>query len=131
MGLGITGNVNKGFDQRFSIPLSIADEFTRKKLNKDIRDCLTNFDNDGSIKDFCFLGDPGGKSSEIAVFGDSHAITLLSAFDHIGKKIGKSIVFTGLGGCPSLLDVWVLKGNFATGICKNLVERPISLCKRS
>ena len=124
--LGVIGNINKGFDQRFSIPPSIADELSGKGLNPSLNDCLKNYKKDGSTKDFCFLGDPEGKSSEIAVFGDSHAITLLSAFDHIGKKIGKSIAFTGLGGCPSLLDVWALKGKFAIGVCKNLVERQLA-----
>jgi len=124
VGLGIIGNVNKGFDQRFSIPPAIADEFTLK--NQNVANCFKNYKEDGSTIDFCFLGDPEGKNSEIAVFGDSHAIALLPAFDHIGKKIGKSIVHIGLGGCPSLLDVWALKGKFAIGVCKNLAERQIA-----
>jgi len=127
IGLGITGNVNKGFDQRFSIPPSISDEFTLK--NKTMENCFKNYKKDGSTIDFCFLGDPEGKDSEIAVFGDSHAMKLVPAFDHIGKKTGKSVVHIGLGGCPSLLDVWVLKGNFKTGVCKNLAERQLAYVK--
>jgi peptidoglycan/LPS O-acetylase OafA/YrhL len=124
IGLGIIGNVNKGFDQRFSIPPSISDEFILQ--NQNVANCFKNYKKDESTIDFCFLGDSERKNSEIAVFGDSHAIALLPAFDHIGKKIGKSIVHIGLGGCPSLLDVWVLKGKFAIGVCKNLVERQLA-----
>jgi peptidoglycan/LPS O-acetylase OafA/YrhL len=122
--LGIIGNVNKGFDQRFSIPPSISDEFILQ--NQNVANCFKNYKKDGSTIDFCFLGDSEGKNSEITVFGDSHAIALLPAFDHIGKKIGKSIVHIGLGGCPSLLDVWVLKGKFTIGVCKNLAERQLA-----
>ena len=129
IGLGITGNINKGFDQRFSMPPSISDEFTGKGKNPGMKNCFKNYKKDGSTTDFCFLGDPEGKNSEFAVFGDSHAMVLLPAFDHIGKKIGKSIVHIGLGGCPSLLDVWVLKGNFKTGVCKNIAERQLAYVK--
>ena len=129
IGLGITGNINKGFDQRFSMPPSISDEFTGKGKNPGMKNCFKNYKKDGSTTDFCFLGDPEGKNSEFAVFGDSHAMVLLPAFDHIGKKIGKSIVHIGLGGCPALLDVWVLKGNFKTGVCKNIAERQLAYVK--
>ena len=129
IGLGITGNINKGFDQRFSMPPSISDEFTGIGKNPGMKNCFKNYKKDGSTTDFCFLGDPEGKNSEFAVFGDSHAMVLLPAFDHIGKKIGKSIVHIGLGGCPSLLDVWVLKGNFKTGVCKNIAERQLAYVK--
>ncbi len=126
IGIGITGNVNKGFSQRFDVPKFISDELTGINDNQSVMNCFKNFKHkkDSTI-DFCFLGDPKGKDSEIAVFGDSHAIAFLSAFDTIGKKIGRSIAHIGLGGCPSLLDVWVLKGNFETGVCNKLAQRQL------
>ncbi|MEE9222877.1 MAG: acyltransferase family protein [Nitrosomonadaceae bacterium] len=129
IGLGITGNINKGFGQRFTVPQSIADALAAKNQNPSIMNCFKNFNKDSPEIDTCFLGDPKGKNSEIAVFGDSHAIALLPAFDDIGKKVGKSIAHIGLGGCPSLLDVWVLKGNFETGVCKKLAQRQLAYVK--
>ncbi len=133
IGLGITGNINKGFGQRFTVPQSIADDLAGKNKNQSqnlrIMNCFKNFKKNSPEIDTCFLGDPKGKNSEIAVFGDSHAISLLPAFDLIGKKIRKSIAHIGLGGCPSLLDVWVLKGNFDTGVCKKLAQRQLTYVK--
>jgi len=129
IGLGITGNINKGFAQRFTVPQSIADDLAGKNQIPSIKNCFKNFSKNSPEIDTCFLGDPKGKNSEIAVFGDSHAIALLPAFDLIGKKIRKSIAHIGLGGCPSLLDVWVLKGNFDTGVCKKLAQRQLTYVK--
>ncbi len=118
--------LTKGLVNGFDVPQFISDELAGKNQNQSIANCFKHFKHKkDSTMDFCFLGDPKGKDSEIAVFGDSHAIAFLPAFDTIGKKIGKSIAHISLGGCPPLLDVWVLKGNFETGVCNKLAQRQL------
>jgi hypothetical protein len=43
-----------------------------------------------------------------ALFGDSHALQLLGAFDAAARQAGRSGVFTGYSGCVPLLEVYPL-----------------------
>jgi peptidoglycan/LPS O-acetylase OafA/YrhL len=51
----------------------------------------------------CRLGAPGDPT--IIVWGDSHADTLLEAFDGLGTASGQAVLFLGKIGCAPLLDV--------------------------
>lgn len=52
----------------------------------------------------CRLGARKGEPS-IIVWGDSHADTLMTAFDRLGAESGQTVLFLGKIGCAPLLDV--------------------------
>jgi len=58
----------------------------------------------------------------IAVYGDSHSSALLPAFQLINKTKNFNIVHSGIGGCPPLLGVYIIAGNYDVGVCNAFSE---------
>ncbi|WP_288943319.1 acyltransferase family protein [uncultured Roseovarius sp.] len=81
--------------------------------------CIESLDPDGN---FCtiFKGREGGE--RIAVFGDSHARAILPAFQQYSEDSGARLVAGIKGGCPPLIGVYILNGNFPLGSCHDLAE---------
>jgi peptidoglycan/LPS O-acetylase OafA/YrhL len=58
------------------------------------------------------------------VFGDSHALQVLTAFEEAGRQAGRSGLFMGFSGCAPLLGVYPLtRPDQATQDCHALNER--------
>jgi len=74
----------------------------------------------------CTLGDKDANSWIIA-FGDSHALSMIPALDNYGKKAKIRIVFTGLSGCPPLLETQPER--LAGPACKTLNHKIAELAK--
>ena len=129
IGLGLTGFVNNGFANRFHVDPAVMSAFD----DPDIRaSCDVNYDGNGWGIDFCFFGTPKAQATaQVAVFGDSHSEALLPAFDSAGKRLGVSIAHLGVGGCPPLLGVDVVVGNYGPGACANLAQRQYDYVKRN
>jgi hypothetical protein len=53
---------------------------------------------------FCELG-INDKSPSFFVFGDSHALNLITALDSYGVMSNQKILFSSLGTCPALLEI--------------------------
>ena len=53
---------------------------------------------------FCGLG-ANASSSNFFVYGDSHALGLLSALDELGLNQNEKFYFSALGSCPPLLNI--------------------------
>ncbi|MEB0006465.1 acyltransferase family protein [Pseudomonas sp. MH9.2] len=127
IGVGLTGYTNEGFASRFDLDPVALESFTFTKIRFP---CDKNYDGNGWSIDFCLFGAVDKNATpEVAVFGDSHAEVLLPAFDTAGKERGKTIVHIGLAGCPPLLGVDVLAGNYVVGVCEALARREYDYVK--
>lgn len=116
--VGLVGQYNKGFPERFKLEQSILDDFANHKLR---RNCKKNEANRVGGEHFCKLGVTTGESSlRFAVFGDSHSGVILPAFDSAARSVNTQFIHIGEGGCPPLLGADVAKGNYKMGVCENL-----------
>ena len=68
----------------------------------------------------CEIFAPPNPRHRIMVLGDSHAAASLPALAAIGEE--NAVYEIGMGGCPGLLDVSVVAGNFPLGVCENLAR---------
>lgn len=115
------GEHEKGLPNRFSVSKEVKDYLTNSNVNV-TPDCV-EIKNEVKGINLCLVGNTADKSPEMALFGDSHAGVMLSAFDQIGKKIGGSVAYiAGFGGCPPLIDVYVLNGMYEASVCKELAQ---------
>lgn len=117
--IGITGEAKKGFENRYSIPPAVVNDFNLDNL---ALKCYADR--------FCEVGDLSAKKSDVVVFGDSHSQSILAAFEKVGQQTKTKTTFMGLVGCPPLLDVVILKGPPILGICEKLVEKQIEFVKK-
>jgi len=129
IGVGLTGYIKEGFPKRFDLDPVALESFTYTEARVP---CDKNYNGDGWSIDFCLFGAVDKNAApEVAVFGDSHAEVLLPAFDTAGKADGKTIVHIGLAGCPPLLGVDVLAGNYVAGVCEALAKREYDYVKKN
>ena len=122
--VGLIGEHNEGFQNRFKVAQSILDDFADHKL---FDSCKNIPDSQGWV---CALGSNKVDSDlSFAVFGDSHAIALLPAFDLAADSINKKYIFLGDVGCLPLLGADVAKGNHPIGFCERLATRQFEYVK--
>lgn len=119
LAIGVTGEAKKGFENRYSIPPAVVNDFNLDDL---ALKCYA--------ERFCEVGDLSAKKSDVVVFGDSHSQSILAAFEKVGRQTKTKTTFMGLVGCPPLLDVVILKGPPILGICEKLVEKQIEFVKK-
>ena len=119
LAIGITGEAKKGFESRYSIPPAVVNDFN-----------LDAFSLKCYADRTCDVGDLTAKKSDVVVFGDSHAQSILAAFEKVGQQTKTKTTFMGMVGCPPLLDVVILKGPPVLGVCEKLVEKQIEFIKK-
>lgn len=131
--IGIVGHINEGFAWRFEEKIPAYQDFKKQFVGHKLRDgCVKASEAAVGRGQFCRLGDTSSDSKPVlAVFGDSHANALNPVLDTLGRERGKSYVYVGLGGCPALLGVDVLKGNAERGECEKLAARQYEFVKAS
>lgn len=125
--IGVTGHFNNGFAARYIVSQSILDSFKEHQL---LVKCDKNFTGK-DIVNSCLVGSDASNAEKIAVFGDSHSISLLPAFDVYGKQNNYSVMHIGLAGCPPLVDVDIAKGFYGTGVCENLSAKELNYVKEN
>ncbi|MDB6143079.1 MAG: acyltransferase [Pseudomonas sp.] len=129
IGLGLTGYINNGFASRFNVDPAVLESFADIEPRTA---CEQNQDGNGLNIDVCLFGAADKTNPpDVAVFGDSHAEALLPSFDNAGKALGITVAHIGLGGCPPLLGVDVVSGNYAVGVCENLATREYEYVKNN
>ena len=79
--------------------------------------------NQGGGRFSCFLGEVGAKQTMV-VYGDSHAMALLPAFEQYGKDRGVQIVFASQDACLPLSGVRVSDD---AASCAAMVRKMVSL----
>ena len=118
--IGVVGTSMDGFPNRFHIPEKISDEF---KQGKPPLGCTSLGVDKDEIK-ACKYGEVNSSNSiSIGVLGDSHSQRINKLLNPLGQELGFSYVHIGLGGCPPLIGVDVIKGNWRSGVCKELAEQ--------
>lgn len=100
VGLGVLGGIIK---PRIQFPSQLDSSFARTDRD---REC---FDLDYAHKEgkrwHCRLGVTKKVSPSFLLFGDSHALSFLPAFETLADQTGRTGLFTGFSGCPPILNV--------------------------
>lgn len=127
VGVGLVGYLKQGFPQRYNVDPAMLTAFDDPTIREG---CDRGYNGTGFGIDLCFFGPPvGERGADLAVFGDSHSEAMLPAFAELGERLGLSVVHLGVGGCPPLLGVSVVAGNYAQGACENLAQRQYDYIK--
>ncbi|MEY4590383.1 MAG: hypothetical protein RL497_2459 [Pseudomonadota bacterium] len=129
IGLGLFGYFSKGIPSRVKIPVEVSESMIGTKIREKC-DVKTKGKFEKNI-DFCSLGDADKSNVTLAILGDSHSETILPVLDKIGKERMEKYSHIGLGGCPPLLKVDVIKGNWQPKICENLSLKEYNFVKEN
>lgn len=114
--VGFAGDASNGWNGRLERKLT---PFYRKLLasSEDSSALRTGCDTE-----VCTIFSPALDQSTIAIFGDSHAGAILPAFELISEQAKVGIDVSVKGGCPPLLGVYVINGNYPVGVCNRLAQ---------
>jgi hypothetical protein len=125
---GVAGNLTNGFQKWHSsqVPENLQKTFNDKSIELNCIPVEKGLPVGG---DFCTFGSPNTPTS-VAVFGDSHSFSIRAVFDEIGREHKLGIAHNGLGGCPPLIGIYVLNGNYPPSVCQNLVKEQIAYVKK-
>ena len=74
---------------------------------------------------YCRLN-PQGSASRVFVFGDSHGVSLLPAFEQVAIDQGRDMLITGFSGCPPLLGIDSVRADQEARNCRALNERVLA-----
>lgn len=117
--VGVIGHISDGFKERFEIPASVYNSIQRTPREAEC------FGKAGIhvIEDwFCELG-IDSTTKDFLVFGDSHALSALPAFDSVATDLGISGIFAGTSGCTPFLGVYALRNDQLSHNCHALNKR--------
>ncbi len=119
VGVGVVGQRQSGFESRFSLPSDIA----KTLVVPDRRGVC--FDRPEAYLRTDWLCDIGPKigNASFLVFGDSHALTLLPAFEELAGRNAKRGLSTGASGCIPLLGVFAVPADQRDAACHRLNQR--------
>ena len=101
---GFSGYINNGFEHRFKLPASVVESFV---LSDRQTECFPKEYISLPKNWYCKIGVLNAEPSYL-VFGDSHGLALLDAFDDVGKEVNRAGVFTGSNGCVPFLGIFLL-----------------------
>lgn len=132
VGMGGAGIATNGHEYRYGkAAVFMNDDFTNFSRPMVARKCrvklvATNW------KEPCIFGSMNESNAPtIALFGDSHALTLAAAFDTLGKSHGKSIIHFSHPGCPPLFRVDVEHQGVDSIRCSTVVRNEFEWLKNS
>lgn len=116
---GYSGHMNGGYRDRFDIPSSVYSSIERYEREDA---CFDRFMG-GRIKNwFCHIGN-NTADPVYFIFGDSHSLSLLPAFDNALTQLGRGGVFVGLSSCIPFLSVYSLRDDNINNNCYKLNQR--------
>ena len=85
---------------------------------------------DDKKKWYCDIGNIH-KNFSFAVIGDSHALSLKPAFDQIATNNNTRGFLAGFAGCPGLIGINSIRGNFNEKNCKILNKKIFNFVKKN
>jgi hypothetical protein len=119
--------MNNGFEGRFNLPSDIVKTFHRTDRSDE---CFNKTGVHTREDWLCVLGSQG-EISRFVVFGDSHALALLPAFDEAAKQNRIAGAFTGVIACLPFLGIYTLDGNQDSKDCHLLNLRVYNYVKNN
>lgn len=111
--LGALGWAYNGFPSRINLPQGIEASIARSERLAECFDITGLHEVDNWT---CTLGNPDRPPSFL-VFGDSHGLSLLDAFDSAARQTGVSGEFSGASGCTPFLGVYALRNDQKSKNC--------------
>ena len=118
LAVGYAGQAADGFPNRFAMPESLRVQFEQKKSAQNCQPIA------GSEFRVCSLGaSPEQAKTTMAVFGDSHALALIPAFDKLGQQYQIQFIHIAESACPPLQGVFVRNAHSGTDFCQRLAEK--------
>jgi peptidoglycan/LPS O-acetylase OafA/YrhL len=123
--LGLIGYFANGFPSRFPLPQTMVESFDRPSR---LTECFYK-PRIATREDWlCALGtrQPG---PSFMVFGDSHSLAMLPAFDEAAQRLQLSGLYTGASGCAPLLGVYSLRIDQLSNDCRALNTRVFNYVK--
>lgn len=130
LALGLYGIAEEGFASRIAISDDIYKDLNVRELKNECFDIEQNsLSKAGS---FCLLGNQEVKP-DLALLGDSHSLSFAGPFDSLLKEEGRAMLYSGVAGCPPILDRYVLRDDYRRTLCnsrnqnvyKDLVDKGI------
>ncbi|WP_043526494.1 acyltransferase family protein [Litchfieldella xinjiangensis] len=113
---GLYGHITNGADHRINLPSAIVKDLFVKEFNKECFDfSMKHIRRHGF---FCTLGNPQSEP-DLAIVGDSHALSFLGPFHDAFSKTNNALIFSGISGCPSLLNTYVLRNDNKRETCNS------------
>ena len=128
--VGAIGHLANGFVSRVNFPAGLINSFESTAREEECFD----IDNGHSRATgwYCLVDVTSHAKPTFLVIGDSHALSLLPAFETAARLSGKNGVFTGFAGCPPLLGIVPLTRRDQTlRNCSALNERVFSFVKEN
>ena len=130
--LGVVGSLAQGFEGRVNPgqanPALVALATTTKAQTVS-KGCFKGIPEPKRIGVFCEVFKPANPVSTIAIFGDSHANAILPAFGQVGRE--STVWQSALGGCPPLLGVYVIAGNYDIDVCPQLTAHQLEFVRKN
>jgi len=117
-GTGVLGYLKGGSPERTGLPGYVAASFERTQAGSS---CFSASQIHVSESWLCDVGSEG--APQFALFGDSHARSLLPAFEEAARSSGVSGVFAGSVGCIPFQQVYALRPDQDERNCRQLNER--------
>ena len=123
LGIGYYGQASDGLPNRFHMPEVFQHQFERRNEAQNCQPIP-----DTAFKS-CSLGaDSENANITMAVFGDSHALALIPAFDKLGKQNQIQFILAAESACPPIQGVFVLNGHSAD-YCQRLADAQWEMLK--
>lgn len=119
---GAVGSIKDGFPERYSL----SPNFQKIFSDKEYLGC-----NNQNPEFPCTVGEATKTKIDIAIFGDSHSGVMLPAFDLLGKERNLKIIRIGAGGCPPILNTYVLKGHREPSYCKEIALKQFKFVREN
>jgi peptidoglycan/LPS O-acetylase OafA/YrhL len=92
-------------DLPFRFPAGVARAVERARIwNKVPKGCYSRNNEKHSNRSFCRFGKPPGKTIDLMLWGDSHAVALFAALRKYADHRGLTLAFAGRFSCPPLLS---------------------------
>lgn len=111
---GLYGHIRNGFDDRVTLPRLLELDLHAREYQQECFDfSLNKLEADGY---FCHLGNIK-ESPEIAVLGDSHALSFLPPLVAMAEEKEASLIFSGVSSCPPIINTFVLRDDYRRRIC--------------
>ena len=123
--VGLVGHFYKGLESRYDLPLSLSSSF-RTTLKE--AECFDKVAVHTSGDWLCDIGKKGNSVSFI-VFGDSHALSLLDAFDKAARSVNVYGVFTAASSCAPFSKIYPLSVSQEVIDCNLLNKRVLDYVK--